>query len=289
MRPNFLVIGAAKCGTTSLYYALGRHPEVFMCEPKEPHFFSRDEVFAKGVGWYESLFARAEGAKAIGEASATYSMRERYPAAAERIIEHLSEVRLIYCVRHPLERIRSAWMYNVGRIDVGLPESFSEAVLHHGPLIDNSLYWKQLNVYRQYIPDDRIAVVFLEDFRQDPDGELNRCFRFLGVEPEVRIEGVSEARNKGMERRRDGTLAAMVRRLPGFERVRDVAPAGLRGSLAARLKRPSAAPRWEPEVRQYAVGRIAEDAERFLAFCGKRRDFWPMEAERGAEGAESRT
>ncbi len=75
MIPNYLVIGASKCGTSSLCRLLGQHPDMFMSTPKEPNFFCYDHVYEKGWAWYESLFDRADGKLAIGEGTTQYSQR----------------------------------------------------------------------------------------------------------------------------------------------------------------------------------------------------------------------
>ena len=79
MKPNFLVIGAMKCGTTSLCSLLGQHPDIFMSNPKETYFFSNDEVYQRGSSWYESIFLGSENKIAIGEGSTNYSKKYIFP------------------------------------------------------------------------------------------------------------------------------------------------------------------------------------------------------------------
>jgi len=109
--PNFLIIGAQKAATTSVYYGIRQHPDVFLCTPKEIHFFSLEPVFARGWDWYLSCFAEAGSRRAIGDASTSYSSRLLRPRTALRIKEALPEVRIVYVVRHPLRRIESHWMH----------------------------------------------------------------------------------------------------------------------------------------------------------------------------------
>ena len=106
-RPNFLIIGAGKSGTTSLWSLLGQHPEIFVSRIKEPSFFSNDEQYTRGWMWYESLFRGARGENAIGEASNSYSATGIHPDTVRRIVESLPGVRLIYLVRNPFERMES--------------------------------------------------------------------------------------------------------------------------------------------------------------------------------------
>ena len=89
VKPDFVVIGAARCATTSLCRILRDHPAVFMSHPKEPHFFSRPDVFARGLEWYEALFDGACGMSVVGEGSTTYTKNSQFPNAAERLASSL--------------------------------------------------------------------------------------------------------------------------------------------------------------------------------------------------------
>src|SRR5882672_9220913 len=113
--PNFFIVGAPKAGTTSLYYYLSHHPEVFMSPVKEPNFFSYDETVKqnlyhkeKGVGKFEEyrqLFASSNGHhKAIGEASVSYLF---YPSVPQRIHELVPKAKIIISLRNPVERAYS--------------------------------------------------------------------------------------------------------------------------------------------------------------------------------------
>ncbi|MEM1409443.1 MAG: sulfotransferase, partial [Pseudomonadota bacterium] len=84
MRPDFCIIGAMKCGTTTLAYQLGAQEGVFITDPKEPNFFSDDDQYAKGIDWYTSLFSTAPRGAFLGEASTHYTKFPTYPVAAER-------------------------------------------------------------------------------------------------------------------------------------------------------------------------------------------------------------
>ena len=187
MIPNFLVIGAAKSATTSLCGVLGRHPQVFMCDPKEPHFFSRPECYARGIRWYEGLFDGAGPAIAVGEGSATYTHPLFARLASERIAATLPETRLIYCVRHPLRRIESHWVHHRCReftpADFAcgikdIPADFDRSLRRSEDLIGASLYRREIGLYRRFFPDSRIHVVFFEDFVRDPESTLRDCLEF---------------------------------------------------------------------------------------------------------------
>ena len=105
--PDFIIIGAAKAGTTTLHHYLDLNPQIYMSSPKEPCFFSDDEIYVKGVDWYSSLFSSAKPDQACGEASTRYSPYPQYTEAAPRMAELLPHVKLIYIMRHPVDRAYS--------------------------------------------------------------------------------------------------------------------------------------------------------------------------------------
>ena len=112
--PSFLVIGAMKAGTTSLYHYLHAHPQVFMPSIKELDFFVAGGNWGRGLHWYQKQFAGAgPGAVAVGEASTMYTKYPSVDGVPERIAAHLPEVRLVYVVRDPIDRIRSHYRHRV--------------------------------------------------------------------------------------------------------------------------------------------------------------------------------
>ena len=107
MRPNFLLIGSQKCGTSTWWEILRRHPQIFMSAAKELDFFSHDYIYDRGWAWYETLFSGADGKLAIGEGSTAYTRKARFPETSCRIARHLPDAKLIYIVRNPIARIES--------------------------------------------------------------------------------------------------------------------------------------------------------------------------------------
>ena len=282
VKPNFIIIGAAKCGTTSLATLIGRHPDAFMCEPKEPVFFSRDRNYCdRGWAWYESLFEGAQGKKSIGEGSVTYTQRAIFPQAAPRIARDLPDAKLIYMARNPLEQIQSLWMmlhsfWPIHREDgVYVDADFNRSVREKTPLLmEAPRYWKQISWYREYFSDDQILVIFFEDFTTDPEAILARCFEFLGIDPEFRIPAAADPVNPSSRFRADRWFFRPLRLLPGTK-VFDWVPSPVRRAVRPLLRRSiGARPEWAPDTRRWVREQLAEDSQAFLTHYGKPAGFW---------------
>lgn len=290
--PDFLIIGAQKCATTTLAESLGRHPGVLMSSPKEPHFFSLDSEYAKGLDHYRRNFENAAGRserggvetgagsgngtevaqRRCGEASTSYSMYPYRPDAAERIAQHLPEARLIYIVRHPLRRIESAYMHSL--IYDRSTLDFQRAIETDPNLINNTRYWQQIGRFRDRFPDDRILVLFTEDLEKDPEQLLRTVCRFLELDPPPR--GLYEGRRHvSLGEPVDGPLLRALRRWPLTSQILQSLPKRLRGGVLRSLsRRLEARPDWSPDLVERVSEALREDAQQLLSFYGKSPGFW---------------
>lgn len=180
--PNFLVIGAMKAGTTSLYHYLRDHPQVFMPTTKEVNFFNPLRNWRRGVAWYEEQFEDAPGtAVALGEASTSYTKFPWIQGVPERISSVLGDVRLIYVARHPIERMRSQYLHHLATGQEWRP--IEEAFLQEPMYVNISRYAFQLDQYAPYVAEGRILVIDSRDLRGDRVPTLRRIFEFLEVDP----------------------------------------------------------------------------------------------------------
>ena len=109
MLPNLIVIGAAKCGTTSLHAYLDEHPEIAMSREKELHFFVDRKNWGRGIEWYEAQFDAS--APVRGESSPGYSAYPLYEGVAERMARVVPDAKLVYLVRDPVERVVSHYTH----------------------------------------------------------------------------------------------------------------------------------------------------------------------------------
>ncbi len=177
-RPDFVVIGAMKCGTSSLHEQLALQPGIFMSELKEPNFFSNDEEYRRGISTYSSHFQAAENNDLVGESSTHYTKLPTYPLTVQRLREYLPDARFIYVMRHPVDRLVSQYIHEwtVRVIDTDINTALTE----HRELIDYSLYARQLKPYIDTFGTNKVLPVFFESLFGQPQKEIERICQFLG-------------------------------------------------------------------------------------------------------------
>ncbi|HEX6283884.1 MAG TPA: sulfotransferase domain-containing protein, partial [Pyrinomonadaceae bacterium] len=162
--PNFLLIGAMKAGTTSLYHYLQGHPQVFVPEYKAPEYFVAESNFRRGIDWYRKQFAGAgPDAIAVGEASNAYAKYPKFDGVPQRVAECIPDVRLVYIVRDPIARIRSHYQTRSAEGTERLP--FDVAVFRNPIYLNYSRYALQIERYLEYFPREQMMVITAEDLR----------------------------------------------------------------------------------------------------------------------------
>ena len=225
--PDFVIIGAMKCGTTTLHAQMAAQPQFFMSEPKEPNFFSNDEIFAKGEDWYRGLFKDAPEGAIKGESSTHYAKLPTYPKTVERLAALIPDAKFIYVMRDPVDRLISHYIHEWTQGVITVP--IDEAIEKHPELVDYSRYAYQLEPWVQRFGRERILTIVFEEMTANPDAELKRIAAFLGAKGEVAWRADLDARNVSSTR---------IRKFPGYELIVDnpVATA-LRRSLIPRTFR----------------------------------------------------
>jgi hypothetical protein len=282
--PNFLVIGAMKAGTTSLYHYLAQHPQIFMPRIKELDFFAVEGNWPRGLDWYRRQFADAvSGAIAVGEASTVYTKYPRYLGVPGRIAEHLPQARLIYLVRDPLARMRSHYAH---RVAVGAErQPIDHALLNNPVYLDYSRYALQIEQYLPYFPPDRLLVLASEDLRNDRRRTIQQVFEFLGVDggyvpPTLDREFyVSEGRPVFSPAL--WNLRRSVRRyFPAAKRAKEWVDSigGVRPRRAARPRHRGAEDRAHisDRVRQVLEDELRPDVERLRTYLPAHFDGWEV-------------
>jgi sulfotransferase family protein len=218
--PNFLIIGAARSGTTSLHYTLAQHPEIFVSPIKETNFFLFDEagelpswvsagerrLAPRTLEAYAALFDHAtERHRAVGEASPSYL----HPPVAPRIKARLPDVQLIAILRQPVEQalsIFATWQGGSLPEDrpldrfveaLGSPQPGPEGAL---PLAEHGLYHRHLEAFFEHFDRRQIRVVLFDDLERDSPGLFAQLFEFLGVDPAFRLDPVERYNATGAAR-----------------------------------------------------------------------------------------
>ena len=195
MRPNLFLVGAPKCGTSALHGFLAQHPDVWMSEPKEPHFFCTDvdAPFAvRDPEAYAALFKDAVG-DIVGESSATYLYSK---VAAQKIRAACPDAAIIAMVRNPLELIPS--LHSQKRVNGTEPYSTLEEALAAEPKRktgeleaigafpfygDAARYTEQLARYLDVFPPEQLHIIVFDDFKRDAAAVYAGVLRFLGLKP----------------------------------------------------------------------------------------------------------
>ena len=203
MLPNFLVIGAQRSGTTSLFQVLKRHPQIFIPDVKEVNFFFHDNHYRRGVEHYQAYFAEATAdTPAVGEASPGYICK---PGVAERIHDLLPQAKLIAVLRNPVDRAYSQYWDNRRFLAEHL--SFEQAMevaltpeYRHGRrgYFSRGAYIDQIENYLELFKREQMLVLIFEDLKRDPEAAFGRCFDFLGVDPSFRCPQMTKASNSSM-------------------------------------------------------------------------------------------
>jgi len=207
-KPDFIIIGAMKSATSTLHEQLALQPGFFMSTPKEPNFFSDDEIYELGLDWYANLFSAAGAGDICGESSTHYTKLPDHPQTIERMKAYLPSLKLIYVIRHPIDRLVShyihQWSQNVIKTDI------NQAIDEFDELINYSRYSMQLAPFIDAYGAENIHIAFSEAFRVRPQYELEKVTTFLGYnKPVIWYEDLPE-QNVSSQR---------VRRFNGYELI----------------------------------------------------------------------
>lgn len=245
--PDFFIIGAAKAATTTLSSLLASHPEAGIIRGKEPHFFSVDANYSRGLPDYMRLFSHCSGKKRLGDASTSYSRIRNHPQTARRIHAVVPHARIIYMVRHPLQRIESAFLERMATSARHEPwRSINEAVRMQPTLIDSSRYWEVYSHYRQLFGPERIQIVWYEDFVSDLPAGFRSVCRFLDI-GDIEVTKPVAQNSRSDVRNRLATLG--------------------RGHWTIDTN-------WDQDTRNWVKAQLHEDTARFLQHFNKPRDYW---------------
>lgn len=203
---DFAIIGAQKSGTTTLSKLLASHPDVSFCKEKEPNFWCATSDWRKDIGLYHSKFDQFEGAL-YGEASTSYSMlpfgdlrKDRSETVVssrgvfsvsktpyllkntnvyDLLHEYNPELKIIYIVRNPFDRIESAYHHYYQRWYIN--QGINAALVKDRSLIDLTRYWTQISPYIERFGEKQVVIINFDEIKNDQAAVKEKIFKFLGL------------------------------------------------------------------------------------------------------------
>jgi Sulfotransferase domain len=285
-RPDLFIVGAPKCGTTSLYNYLQGHPDVFLAAVKEPQFFAGDRIVKRGMPFpeamdrYLALFEDAGGAKRVGEASTSYL---ESPEAVERIREFAPDARIVAMLRNPVDMLHSLHGMRVAQ-GVESKVDFADAMADErtrpgfGSVGDqSSVRYRDRARYAEMLPRwfdafgrERVHVIITEELAAEPQQAFARLLAFLELSPGY--QPASFRHYNTSLRPRSVLLSRIVGRLPHravpvsrLDRILIPCMRLLRRSNRRRLDRPPVS----PALREQLRAEFAPDVTRLEALLGR--------------------
>lgn len=198
MLPSFIIAGTQKGGTTSLHYYLNEHPDVYMSEKKEVHFF--DLNFEKGIGWYEKHFEHCKEVQTAGETTPFYMF---HPDVPKRIKDLMPGIKIIFVLRNPIERAWSHYWHEVvkGRETLSFEEALEQEekrIKQNQKYFQNKSYRsrgeyaEQIHRYISLFGSGQVLILLSEELRSNPENTLKEVFTFLGLDTEFHSTRILE-------------------------------------------------------------------------------------------------
>jgi hypothetical protein len=230
-KPDFLIIGAMKCGTTSLHHYLGKHPDIFTTTPKEIHYFNNPNY--QGKTWDEYLRHFQTDKQLAGTSPQSYTKRhlEHLGPVPARLHARLPHIKLIYIMRDPVERIYSH--YFEAQEGGYAPSEGLNAYLQdvaHNHYVLTSAYFYQLSAYLEYFPREQIHLLTLEQLRDNRLETLNGVFRFLGV-PEMENESLFQFQSNQKSEKTKATELGKWMSGESLATIRKAIPTSLKSTI----------------------------------------------------------
>ncbi len=177
--PDFVGIGEEKSGSSWIFYSLKEHPEICVSSIKEINFFSELYIYRKGIEYYRSFFKQCSPEMIKGEFTPHYLSN---PKAAALIHKHFPKIKILACIRNPIERAYSSYKYNLEmKGPLSIHKTFEDAIKRNKDLIERGFYFKHLKRYYDLFPEKNILVLLYDNLRKDPINFIQKIYKFLNV------------------------------------------------------------------------------------------------------------
>ena len=206
---NFVVAGATRSGTTSLWHYLGQHPDIFLPAKKELWFFNVDKTYESGLQAYAQMFKGWKGQQMVGDitpmyltSGLLYREERKHPyisnqdSAIQRISKHIPDAKIILTLRHPIDRLLSQFSKNSLQ---SKQEVLPDLVEHIQRIFDGqsppaadyiyaNRYSQHLRKLLDHFPNNQIKIIIFEEWIKQPSSAMQSLFTFLGLESDVMLD-----------------------------------------------------------------------------------------------------
>ncbi|WP_418510453.1 sulfotransferase family protein [Corallibacter sp.] len=287
-RPNFIIAGFPKCGSTALHYYLENHPQIYMPKQKELHYFT-SHILSKlnnGPGdketkiWqlsniddYENCFKNAKPEQVIGEASPSYI---NYPCQFDTIKEELNNPKVIIILRDPIKRAYSNYLHLVREHREDL--SFYEALLNEDERVNEQYsdfwYYKFNSTYFDKIQQackkfEKVTVLTQEELNKDTKATMKKIFTFLGVEDSYVPDNIDQRYNHGGVFKDNFTTRFFFKQTKFKSIIKKTIPIPVQvknviNKVVGKYRVPT--PEIEPKTEEYLVQYFKEDVQNLKNF-----------------------
>jgi hypothetical protein len=274
MKPlvDVMLIGAQKSGTTALAQQLGGHPQVCLSAEKEPAYFNTGDDWRRGLDAYHALFSPAPGQLCL-EASTMYTFLPEFGGTHDRIHAYNPDVKLLYVMRDPVERMLSNYAFRrVRRLTADPPEV---ALITDPTFVNRSRYGMQLRPYFDRFPVEQIHLMVFEEHVADTALSLKEVGGFLGIAPDAfqSVDTVTKHASTGESRLSE--RGRRLKRHPVGGRAVAAVPAPVR-RLAGRTFRTTLQqkPSVTPEFRERLWRLVEDDVAQVERWLGRPVQAW---------------
>ena len=272
--PNLVVIGAMKCGTTSLYEYLSSHPAITMSKVKEIEFFSRH--FNRGEDWYRAHFPRP--ARIRGEASTGYTKYPNYTGVPQRMHALVPDAKLIYLVRDPIERSVSHYLHERTRGREARPAAQALTDPNDNQYLAYSRYHMQLEQFLRFYSPESVLILVTRDLRHSRRATLDQIAEFLAIEGAFREDALRQLHNQSAGRRVKTRLGAWLLGTGIADKLYRLLPASVweHGKALTQARIPTPRPSLDDTVRDSLASTLRPDVEALRSLTGKRFAHWQL-------------
>lgn len=271
---NLVVIGAMKCGTTSLHSYLAAHPRICMAT-KETDFFVVGRNWERGIDWYQAQFSA--NATVRGDTSPAYAMHPLHLGVARRMHDVVPEAKLIYLVRHPVDRMLAHLRHERAAGNEDRPVDEVLADLDDNRFLVPSQYFSQLEQYLAYFPAERILVVHQDDLLHRRLETMRRIFAFLGVASDFWSRRFQTESHRSRDKRRSSRLGVRLEQAAMLQKLKKASPRlhwHLNHILTWPISKPEPEPALSATMRREIQRRLEPEIARLELFTGLDLSAW---------------